>query len=227
MERREWLLMMVWVALVGCGSGPTVNGEPPVPKAPAIAQADAPKEGGGDANTFQVKFETTKGDFVIEVHRDWSPNGADRIEELVKAKFFDDCKFFRNIKGFMVQFGINGDPKVMDKWRDNTIKDDPVKKSNTRGYVTFAKSGRPNSRSTQIFINYGDNSRLDADRFSPFGQVVSGMDVVEKLYAGYDGEPSNHQDKIQSQGNKFLDANYPKLDGIKKATIVEKAAAKK
>lgn len=222
MERREWLLMMAWVALVGCGSGPEVNGEPPVPKAPSIAQADAPKAGGADANTFQVKFETTKGDFVIEVHRDWSPNGADRIEELVKAGFYDDCKFFRNIKGFMVQFGINGDPKVMDKWRDNTIKDDPVKKSNTKGYVTFAKSGRPNSRSTQIFINYGDNSRLDADRFSPFGQVVSGMDVIDKLYAGYGGDPSEHQGEIQSQGNKFLEANYPKLDGIKKATIVEK-----
>ena len=222
MERREWLLMMAWVALVGCGSGPEVNGEPPVPKAPAIAQADAPKTGGGDANTFQVKFETTKGDFVIEVHRDWSPNGAERIEELVKAGFYDDCKFFRNIKGFMVQFGINGDPKVMDKWRDNTIKDDPVKKSNTKGYVTFAKSGRPNSRSTQIFINYGDNSRLDADKFSPFGQVISGMDVIDKLYAGYGGDPSDHQGEIQSQGNKFLDSNYPKLDGIKKATIVEK-----
>lgn len=228
MQRREWLWLVVWSAAIGCGSGPgKVNGEPPLPTAPALAQSDdkiqltAATEG-DVPNVFQVKFETTKGDFVIEVHRDWAPIGADHFHELVEEGFYDDCRFFRNIPGFMVQFGIHGDPEVMAKWRDKTIKDDPVVKSNKRGFVTYAKTGRPNSRSTQLFINYGDNGRLDADKFAPFAEVISGMDVVEKLYAGYGGEPSDHQPEIQSQGNKFLDANYPKLDSIKKATFVKK-----
>ena len=219
MERREWLLMMAWVALVGCNSGPGVNGEPPVRKAPAIAQTDASKEGSEGADTYQVKFETTAGDFVVEVHPDWAPRGAERFQELVKGGLLDDCRFFRVIKDFMVQFGINGDPEVSKEWRTKTIKDDPVKKSNKRGYITFATSG-PDSRTTQIFINYKVNRGLDDQGFAPFGQVISGMDVVDKLNDKYGGDPSEFQGEIQSQGNKFLDAKFPGLDSITKATIV-------
>ncbi len=221
MERREWLLMVAWVALVGCGSGPTVNGEPPIPKAPAIAQADTAKGDAAGAETYQVKFETTAGDFVVEVHPDWAPKGAERFREMVEGKVLDDCRFFRVIKDFMVQFGINGDPAISKKWKTNTIKDDPVTKSNKRGYITFATSGK-DSRTTQVFINYKDNRRLDDMGFSPFGQVISGMDVVDKLNGKYGGEPSEFQGEIQSQGNKFLDAKFPGLDSIKKATIVKK-----
>ena len=203
MQRREWLFAMTWAVLAGCGSGPTVNGEPPVPKAPAIAQADTAKGGADGADTYQVKFETTAGDFVVEVHPDWAPKGAERFREMVKEGLLDDCKFFRVIKDFMVQFGINGDPAVSKVWKTKTIKDDPVKKSNKRGYITFATSGA-DSRTTQVFINYKDNRRLDDMGFAPFGQVISGMDVVDKLNDQYGGTPSDSQPQIQSQGNKFL-----------------------
>ena len=174
---------------------------------------------------FVVKIETSKGDILIAVNRAWSPNGAARFYDAVKAGFYDDCRFFRVIPGFMVQWGINGDPKVQSKWRDSEIKDDvaPAKDrpSNTRGYITFAKSGKPHSRTTQLFINFADNDRLDADGFTPFGQVIEGMDVVDKLNAKYEGTPSDQQPRIQREGNAFLDKAYPGLDFIKKATIVE------
>ena len=128
--------------------------------------------------TYRVKFDTSKGPFVIEVHRDWAPNGADRFYNLVKNGFFDDARFFRVVEGFMVQFGINGDPKVSAVWREARIKDDPVRISNKRTFVTFATAG-PNTRTTQVFINFGDNHNLDSQGFAPFGQVVSGMKVVE------------------------------------------------
>jgi peptidyl-prolyl cis-trans isomerase A (cyclophilin A) len=169
---------------------------------------------------FKAKFETTVGNFVIEVHRDWSPNGADRFYELVSSGFYDDTKFFRVLPGFMVQFGIHGDPKVAKKWRDATIKDDPVVKSNKRGYVTYAKSGLPNSRTTQVFINFADKNKfLDSQGFSPFGEVIEGMDVVDKINSEYGEKPD--QMAIQSQGNKYLNDKYPSLDGVKKATIVD------
>lgn len=169
---------------------------------------------------FQAKFETTCGDFVIEVEREWSPNGADRFYNLVNSGLYDDCKFFRVVPGFMVQFGINGDPKVAAKWKDATIKDDPVVKSNKRGFVTFAKSGLPNSRTTQIFISFKDNSFLDPQGFSPFGKVIEGMDVVDKINSEYGEKPDQQQ--IQRQGNEYLKGKFPNLDGVKKATIVEK-----
>lgn len=169
---------------------------------------------------FQAKFETTAGDFVIEVEREWSPTGADRFYHLVSTGFYDDCKFFRVVSGFMVQFGISGDPAVSAKWREAKIKDDPVMKANKRGFVTFAKASFPNTRTTQVFINFGDNSRLDSMGFAPFGQVVKGMNVVDKLYSEYGEKPSQRQDVIQAQGNAFLEAEFPKLDSIKKATIV-------
>ena len=194
---------------------------------PAHADDKDPKPPKPDSipETFQVKIETSKGDIVIEVTRAWSPNGAARFYDAVKAGFYDDCRFFRVILGFMVQWGINGDPKVQSKWREAEIKDDVVpakeRASNTRGFITFAKSGKPHSRTTQLFINFGNNARLDADGFSPFGQVIEGMDVVDKLNAKYEGAPSDQQPRIQREGNAFLDKAYPGLDFIKKATIVE------
>jgi len=171
---------------------------------------------------YKAKFDTSKGTFVIEVHRDWSPNGADRFYNLVKSGFYNDTRFFRVMDGFMVQFGISGNPDLSAVWREASIKDDPVKESNQRGFVTYATSG-PNARTTQVFINFGDNAGLDGQGFSPFGQVVSGMDVVDQLYNGYgDGPPRGNgpeQGRVQTEGNAFLITDFPKLDYIKKATI--------
>ncbi|MEZ5943882.1 MAG: peptidylprolyl isomerase [Planctomycetaceae bacterium] len=173
---------------------------------------------------FHVKFETSQGDFVMEVHPDWAPNGAARFKELVEAKHFDECRFFRVIEGFMVQFGIHGDPEVAAKWRSKNIPDDKVTQSNTRGMVTFATAG-PNTRTSQMFINFGNNSFLDPQGFSPFAKVVGGMEVVDKLYNGYgEGAPQGRgpsQGRIQSEGNEYLKANFPKLDYIKTARIIE------
>ena len=200
-------------------SGPLASVVHPDLLDPSKASAKAP-------DVFQAQFTTTKGDFVVEVHRDWAPNGADRFYNLVKSGFFDDTRFFRAIDGFMVQFGISGDPAVASKWQNANIQDDPVKQSNKRGYVTFAQTGQPNSRSTQVFVSYGDNARLDATRFAPFGQVTKGMDIVDSLYKGYgEGAPGGRgpdQGKIQSQGNAYLDAQFSKLDAIKRAVIVGK-----
>ena len=174
---------------------------------------------------FLATFETSKGEFVIEVQRDWSPMGADRFYNLVKNGYFTEVRFFRVIAGFMAQFGIHGDPKVSQKWREANLQDDPVKQSNTRGMVTYAKTGAPNSRSTQLFINFKDNVRLDADGFSPFGKVIQGMEVVDQLHAGYgEGGPRGmgpDQGRIQSEGNAYLMREFDRLDYIKKATIKE------
>jgi len=172
-------------------------------------------------DTYKAKFETSKGDFVIEVHRSWAPLGADRFYNLVKNGFYDDCRFFRVIQSprpFMVQFGISGDPALSKVWAPARIQDDPVKQSNKRGFVTFAMGG-PNTRTTQVFINYADNSNLDRQGFPPFGEVTSGMDVVDKLYSGYGEEAQKQFMEIQSQGNAFLAKEFPKLDYVKKATI--------
>jgi len=172
--------------------------------------------------TYKVRFDTSKGPFVVEIQRDWAPNGADRFYNLVKNGFFDDARFFRVISGFMVQFGINKDPKISAPWRAAQIKDDPVKQSNKRGYITFATAG-PNSRTSQVFINFADNGGLDSQGFAPFGQVVSGMNVVDSLYNGYgEGAPRGRgpdQGRIQSEGNAYLNAEFPRLDFIKSATI--------
>jgi peptidyl-prolyl cis-trans isomerase A (cyclophilin A) len=176
-------------------------------------------------DTYKVKLDTSKGVVVIDVHRDWSPIGADRFYNLVKNGFYDDTRFFRVLDGFMAQIGINGNPAIQSAWRNATIQDDPLKQgiSNKRGFVTYAKSGAPNSRSTQVFINFKDNGSLDRQGFTPFGEVTSGMDVVDKLYSGYgEGAPSGsgpEQGKIQMEGNAYLMKGFPKLDYIKKATI--------
>jgi peptidyl-prolyl cis-trans isomerase A (cyclophilin A) len=172
--------------------------------------------------TFKAKFDTSKGVIVIEVHRDWAPLGADRFYNLVKNGFYDDIRFFRVLDNFMAQFGINGDPAVMAAWRGANIKDDAVKQSNKRGFITFATGG-PNTRTTQVFINFKDNAGLDGQGFSPFGEVVTGMDVVDKLYSGYgEGAPQGRgpdQSRTQMEGNAYLTKEFPKLDFIKKATI--------
>ncbi len=173
---------------------------------------------------YKAKFDTSQGVFVVEVHRDWAPNGADRFYNLVKNGFYDDARFFRVIEDFMVQFGINGDPKISAVWRDANIKDDSVMESNLRGYVTFATAG-PDTRTTQVFINYGDNAGLDGQGFAPFGKVVSGLEVVDHLYKAYgEGAPNGNgpnQGLLQSQGNAYLKKNFPQLDYIKKATVEE------
>ena len=184
---------------------------------PSLATEKAP-------DTYRVKMETTAGDFVIEVHREWAPRGADRFYNLVKIGYFDDIAFFRVLSGFMAQAGFNGDPAVSRAWLNSRIKDDPVTKSNTEGMVSFANGG-PDTRSAQFFINYGDNSYLDDMSFSPFGKVVEGFESVQALYSGYgEGEPNGKgpaQSKLYRRGNPYLEAEFPELDYIKRATIVE------
>jgi peptidyl-prolyl cis-trans isomerase A (cyclophilin A) len=169
---------------------------------------------------FKVRLETSKGPVVIQLHRDWSPNGVDRFFQLVEEGYYTDTRFFRVIKGFIVQFGMNGDPATYAKWKDQRIADDPVKQSNTRGTVTFATSG-PNSRTTQLFINLGDNGGLDQQGFTPIGQVVEGLSVVDALFSGYGDPPQDQQTNIAAGGNAYLSTNYPKLDFIRKATVVK------
>lgn len=168
--------------------------------------------------SYDVKFVTTKGDFTIHVTRSWAPMGADRFYNLVKHGYYDDCSLFRVVSGFVVQFGINGDPKIAGAWTNANIKDDAVKGSNTKGTITFAMAG-PNTRTTQVFINLGNNASLDSQRFAPFGQVTQGMSVVESLYNGYADQPTSHQGEITSMGNAYLQKAFPKLDTIKSATI--------
>ena len=172
--------------------------------------------------TYKARFDTSKGVFVIDVRREWAPVGADRFYNLVKNGFYDENRFFRVISGFMVQFGINGNPQVSTPWRNAQIKDDPVKQSNKRGFITFATSG-PNSRTTQVFINFGDNARLDGMGFASFGQVSSGMNVVDQLYSDYgEGAPSGrgpNQGRMQGEGNTYLTKDFPNLDFVRKATI--------
>ena len=172
--------------------------------------------------TYKVKFDTTKGAFVVQVTRDWAPIGADRFYNLVKNGFYDNVRFFRVISGFMVQFGISGDPSIMAKWREASIKDDPVTQSNKHGYITFATAG-PNTRTSQVFINFNDNTQLDQMGFAPFGRVISGMDVVDKLNAEYgEGAPRGRgpdQGRMQQEGNAYLAKDFPRLDYVKKATI--------
>jgi peptidyl-prolyl cis-trans isomerase A (cyclophilin A) len=174
-------------------------------------------------DSFKVRFDTTKGAFTVEVTRSLAPNGADRFYNLVRSGYFKDIAFFRVIPGFMCQFGIHGDPKVAAAWREARISDDPVKASNTRGAISFATAG-PNTRTTQLFISYGENSRLDGMGFSPFGKVTEGMDVVDKINSEYgEGSPRGQgpdQGQIQKEGNTYLKKDFPKLDYLKSAAVL-------
>lgn len=188
---------------------------PPPPPAllkPAALHAKAPA-------TYEVAFKTTKGTFVVTVHRTWAPIGADRFYNLVRARFFDGDEFFRVVKGFVVQFGLSGFPAVSSAWQNANIKDDPVKASNTTGTITFADAGR-NTRTTQVFVNLTNNASLDTQGFSPFGKVTKGMAVVNKLYGGYGEAVTNLQGNIASQGNAFLKKRFPKLDAVIAARVV-------
>ncbi|WP_373048535.1 peptidylprolyl isomerase [Vulgatibacter sp.] len=232
-----------WIALLGClavallaGCGaedepeslpgkeqpePEPEPEPePGPDAlldPSKLTEEAPAE-------FTVRFETTEGPFVLVVHREWAPLGADRFFNLVKNHFYDDVAFFRVLDGTITQFGIHGDPAISSIWRDATIEDDPVVESNTRGRIAFATAG-PGTRTTQLFISGTDLSQLDAMGFAPFGEVTEGMDVVDSLYAGYgEGFPDGQgpsQGRIQSKGNEYLRAEFPDLDYVTTARLVE------
>jgi peptidyl-prolyl cis-trans isomerase A (cyclophilin A) len=193
--------------LCGCQSGTSSHAPVKLEHAPDV---------------YKAKFETSKGDFVVQVTKEWAPLGAERFFQLVQSGFYDQARFFRVLPNFMVQFGINADPKVSMLWQNMIISDDPVKQSNTRGKITFGTHG-PNSRTTQVFINYRDNPYLDASGFSPFGEVVSGMEVVDGLYSGYgEGAPKGNgprQDLMQTQGNEYLERDFPRLDYIRKASI--------
>ena len=189
---------------------------PPALLHPASLTAKAPA-------TFAVAFDTTKGRFVVTVHRGLAPRGADRFYNLVKAHFFDNVAFFRVVPNFVVQFGISAYPAVSKAWQNATIADDKyVGVSNGRGGVSFASAG-PNSRTTQVFIDTGNNKGLDQQGFTPFGSVDSGLDVVDKLYSGYGDKPTPQQGQIMSQGNAFLKKNYPKLDYIKTARVTQES----
>ncbi len=175
---------------------------------------------------IQADFETNKGHFVIEVHRDWAPLGADRFHELVSSGFYDGTRFFRTLPKFVVQWGLSGDPAVTKFWEKNkNLIDDPVVRSNLRGFVTFATGG-PNTRTTQLFVNMADNSRLDSRGFSPFGKIVTGMEIFDRLYADYgEGAPNGpgpDQDKIEDQGETYLARDFPMLDKVIKARMVSK-----
>ncbi|MCH9688053.1 MAG: peptidylprolyl isomerase [Deltaproteobacteria bacterium] len=214
--------LVVLSGVFGCTSKtpPTTKAEAGVPALldPASATEQAPEQ-------FRVKMVTTKGDVVIEVHRAWAPKGADRFYNMVKRGFFDDVAFFRAIEGFMVQFGMHGDPAVQKAWNRFPIEDDPVVESNARGKVTFAKKNSPNSRTTQVFVNYRDNANLDAMGFAPFGEVIEGMDVLDQLHKGYgEGGPRGKgpaQPEIERNGNRYLRESFPLLDYAKKTTLVE------
>jgi peptidyl-prolyl cis-trans isomerase A (cyclophilin A) len=228
-----WLCIFIFSSLVP--SGLLGQTQPAASKpAPAAQQKSAGAKTGASLlhpeslkakapDVYEVKFVTTKGDFVIQVTRAWAPLGADRFYNLVKYRYYDGVSFFRVVPGFVVQFGLTGSPAVNKAWTDAKIKDDPVTQSNLPGTITFAMAG-PNTRTTQVFINFRNNASLDSQGFAPFGKVTDGMDVVNQLYSGYADSPTSHQGEITNQGNAYLEKNFPKLDSIKIATIISPAA---
>jgi homoserine O-acetyltransferase len=192
----------------------------------ALRNPDAPSWQEAAPDLFQVRFETSEGDFEVEVHRDWAPLGADRFYNLVRHGYFDDSRFFRVVEGFIAQFGIPGDPAVTTAWTGRTLTDDPVVASNIRGRLAYAMTG-PDTRHTQIYINLVDNVRLDSTGFAPFAEVTSGMDVVDRLYSGYGenaggGVRRGNQRRMLTEGNAHLDADFPQLDRIVRARILER-----
>lgn len=213
-EKWEFTSVRAYALMEAPKEAPAATALPPFPE---NATEKAPE-------SFKARFTTTKGDFVVEVRREWAPLGADRFYNLVKLGYFTDVAFFRVVNGFMVQFGVHGSPEISARWRDARIMDDPLKnQSNKRGMMTYAMGG-PNTRTTQIFINFGDNARLDPMGFPPFGQVVQGMDVVDSLYKGYGDGPDQggngpNQGLVQMQGNAYLKSQFPLLDYIKSAKL--------
>ena len=206
MKHRTALLasLAVVITLAACPSNPRSSSDGP----PADVQAPA---------TYQVRMETSKGPIVIDVNRSWAPHGADRFYMLSKRTFYDQARFFRVVPGFVIQFGIHATPEENAKWSQAAIQDDPVTQSNVKGTVSFASHG-PNSRTTQVFINLGNNTgSLDPQGFAVFGRVSQGMELVEQLYSGYAQTPE--QELITLRGNAYLLENFPKLDFIQKVTV--------
>jgi cyclophilin family peptidyl-prolyl cis-trans isomerase len=198
------------VAIACAKDDPPSRQYDPTSGAPSTAATPAP-------DSFRVAFETTRGNFVVDVHRDWSPHGVDRFHELVRSGYFTDVAFFRVVPGFVAQFGMHGDPSVNKRWDDRPIPDDDVVQSNKRGTIVFATAG-PSTRANQFFINFADNRRLDGQGFSPFGRVVEGMGVVDSIYAGYGEEPE--QSRVAAEGNAYLKRYFPRLDYVKSARVV-------
>ena len=228
MNKRGFWMIVLGSMLTGCGVGDGTGSTPPW-------QASESEEASVDAEptaaytptvegeeSYRVRMETTKGDVVIAVVSDWAPHGAARFRELVESGFYTDVRIFRVVPDFVVQFGMHGDPEVNSQWQENRIKDDKVVQSNRTGYVTFATSGL-DARTTQIFINLGDNANLDAhaNNFAPFGKVVEGLDVVREFNSQYLDVPTGAQQQIAEQGNNFLDEKFPGLDSIKSVTLIE------
>jgi peptidyl-prolyl cis-trans isomerase A (cyclophilin A) len=230
MRNKSLFNRILWTALISSllvlGACETAKKEQPATPSNQPALSNPLSLNAKAPDVYWAKFDTTKGTFVIKVTRDWAPIGADRFYNLVKNGFYNGARFFRMIPGFIVQFGISADPKVSAAWHDADIQDDPVKQSNAAGTVTFATAG-PDTRTTQVFINLADNQMLDSRGFAPFGAVTEGMDVAKSFYSGYgEGAPQGNgpdQQLIQSQGEAYLAANFPKLDKIKSATISQSA----
>lgn len=195
----------------------------PAPAAQTVDLRDPTTLTGQAPPTYQARFDTNKGPFVIEVTREWAPLAADRFYNLVRHKFYDGVRFFRVLDGFMAQFGLNGNPDIQRPWQRAGLPDEPAAQSNLKGYVSFAHEYAPNTRFTMVFINLVDNPMLDKDGFPPFGRVVSGMELVEKLYSGYGRRNQPDQRRILREGNEYLAADYPMLDFVRRATIVAPA----
>ena len=213
MKRTALLIIALWA--FGCETGDQggkANKQVLMDPAGKALNEQAPDE-------FSVRLETSAGSVVIQVTRDWAPHGADRFYNLVRNGFYDEQRFFRVMPNFVVQWGLSGDPKLNMAWRQANILDDPVKQVNTRGRITYAKTNQPNTRTTQLFINLGDNSKLDGMGFAPFGEVVEGMEVVDAINAEYGQQPN--QGQITMNGNAYLEENFPNLDYIVKAEIIE------
>jgi peptidyl-prolyl cis-trans isomerase A (cyclophilin A) len=203
--------LCVPVTAIACAKeSPPSQGSDSASRGPSSAAAPAP-------DSFRVAFATTRGNFVVDVIRSWSPRGVDRFYQLVNDGYFTDVAFFRVLPGFVAQFGMHGDPSVNERWKERPIPDDPVVQSNKRGTIVFATAG-PNTRGNQFFINFADNRQLDGMGFSPFGRVVEGMNVVDSIYAGYGEQPD--QSRIAAEGNRYLKRAFPRLDYVKSARIV-------
>lgn len=206
------LAALACAVLCGC-SGPQ---RPPASETKKAAPERPPE-------AYRVNFETTRGAFVVEVRREWAPHGADHFFDLVKTGFYDGAPFYRVVRNFVAQFGIPADPSAARLWSQAPIPDDPVKLSNTKGTLAYAMSG-PRTRTTQVFVNLRDNSKaLDKSGFAPFGKVVSGMDVVESLYAYGELAPKGggpDVKRIETEGIAYLQAKFPRLDTIKKASVI-------
>ncbi|HEX6808439.1 MAG TPA: peptidylprolyl isomerase [Gemmatimonadaceae bacterium] len=223
----RWMAALAGACIVamGCHGSAAVPPNGPAPVRNALADPSSSFWTTRAPNRFFVRFQTTKGDFVIEAHRDWSPHGVDRLYQLVRAGYYDDSRFSRVRAGYIVQWGIAGDPAVAQRWRDQRIPDDSVRHTNARGTIAYAMTG-PNTRTTQLYISLRDNPQLDAQGFSPLGVVERGMDVVDRLNAEYGetaggGMRAGKQGPVFEGGNAYLDRNYPRLDHLVRAEIVD------